>query len=168
MDKVAPFRFDGTATKYSRVTFRSIANADPRQPFQRDGSTKTDPWIATRRNESRGSSEDPEDPHHTCGSTPSAFRFPAHFQPPRTVSFFSWPLNPRFLFDQRTDLSRSFSSTPTERDVAAINANREPIRSYFPLLPSCFTRMLTTSFQLHPRFRKPANLFSRWDRWIVG
>ena len=48
------------------------------------------------------------------GSPPSAFRFPAHFQPPRTLPFFSWPLNPLFLFGQRTI---SLSSTPTERDV---------------------------------------------------
>lgn len=127
------------------------------QPARRDGCTKTDPWIVARSNESHGSSEDPENPHHTCSSPPSAFRFPAHFQPPRTVSFFSWPLNPLFLVDQRTI---SLLSTPPEatrrRRRAAINANREPIRSYFPLLPSCFTPMLTASFQSRPRLSEPA------------
>lgn len=124
-----------------------------RQPTRRDGCTKTDPWITVRSNES-GSNEDPEDPHHTCVSPPSAFRFPAHFQPLRTVSFFSWPLNPLFLFGRQTiSLSRAHLLSET---VAAINANREPIRSYFPLLPSCFTSMLTVSFQSRSRLSELA------------
>lgn len=128
--KTSSYRFarrrfeSGTRTKHlnrSRWWWRRAWKRQ--QPTRINGCTGTDPWI-----EGRSRIEDPEDPPPLTHPLPRLSIPPAHFQPPRTLSFFSSPLNPLFLFVQRF-----LFSLERERERlrdATMPANKcKPIRS---------------------------------------
>lgn len=126
-NQLVPFRPTTIRIRYPNETFKSIEmmmeTSVKATATRINGCTGTDPWI-----EGRSRIEDPEDPPPLTHPLPRLSIPPAHFQPPRTLSFFSSPLNPLFLFVQRF-----LFSLERERERlrdATMPANKcKPIRS---------------------------------------